>query len=104
MIMFSDIEKENDDKTNEEDHGKHSSPFDEIRKQLNEILGPSGSKLGFAFPAVNVSKVDSQKSKEDEDKQTKSFIPLLSSPLSIFFLLMIQNGRLSIMKRLMKSC
>lgn len=74
MIMFSDIEKENDDKTNEEDHGKHSSPFDEIRKQLNEILGPSGSKLGFAFPAVNVSKVDSQKSKEDEDKQTKSFI------------------------------
>lgn len=28
MIMFSDIEKENDDKTNEEDQGKQSSPFD----------------------------------------------------------------------------
>ncbi len=28
MIMFSDIEKENDDKPNEEDQGKQSSPFD----------------------------------------------------------------------------
>ena len=44
--MFSDIEKENDDKTNEEDQGKQSSPFDKkAAKRFREnILERGGTE------------------------------------------------------------
>lgn len=70
--MFSDIEKENDDKTNEKDQGKQSSPFDKKAAKWN--IRSIWIQTGICFPDVNISKVDSQKKKEDEDKQTKSFI------------------------------
>jgi endopeptidase Clp ATP-binding regulatory subunit ClpX len=66
--MFFDFDKDNDEK---EESEKTSNPFEELKKQFNDIFGPSASKIGMMIPGMNPMEQQSDDTKKKEKESAK---------------------------------
>lgn len=74
--MFYDADKLKNDQEEKKDSDKKGSPFDDIRRQFNEMLGSGGSaKLTELLFGDSSSSNDAESKEEDkEEKETAAFI------------------------------